>query len=85
MLAYQTDPKLLAATALRQTDIRNLFFAPAEVVSQFVEVGFPDLTEKHRPPITRCFGQGVDKEGNPWHLIRQSRRSRHQGIPLKNA
>src|SRR5262249_21718498 len=63
-------------------DVSNVSFVPPEIVSQFVEIGFPSLAEKHSPPIIRCFSQGIDKEGNPWHFISLSRRPR--AVPRQN-
>jgi hypothetical protein len=53
-----------------KADTRYLSFVPTEVMAQFVEVSYPNLSEKQRLPIIRCLSQGIDKEGNSRHFIR---------------
>ena len=53
-----------------KADICYLSFVPPEVMAQFVEVGYPNLSEKQRLLIIRCLSKGIDKEGNSRHFTR---------------
>ena len=44
---------------LREPDIRDLFFVPPEIMSQFVEVGNLNFAEKHGPLVLCCSSQGI--------------------------
>jgi hypothetical protein len=43
----------------REANIRDLFFIPPEVMSQFVEVGNLDFAEKDGPLVICCSSQGI--------------------------
>ncbi len=52
-------PRRVKDRTLREPDIRDLFFVPPEVMSQFVEVGNLNFAEKHGPLVLCCSSQGI--------------------------
>jgi hypothetical protein len=57
----------------------------ASRLSQFMEIGNPNLAEKNGPSVIRCLSQRIDKERDSWHFIRLIWQPIDQGIPFENA
>jgi hypothetical protein len=77
-MAYRSCP-------LFEANIGKFPFVPPEIVSQLMEVRHPDLAEERLATIVRCLSQGIDKESDPRHFIRATRRSLDQRIPFKDS
>jgi len=65
MYDFEEDPRVFGAPrrvkdrTLREPDIRDLFFVPPEIMSQFVEVGNLNFAEKQGPLVLCCSSQRI--------------------------